>query len=175
MDRVIAALREAGVAHLVDVRAVPSSRKPGFSRRQLEAAVLEAGMQYTHLRALGTPKPGRDAARRGDAADHAPHLRRPSRRPRAAGRTRACGGDQPRGPLLPALLRARPPPCHRDILAGLIEGRTRAKVTHLLAEAVYEHHRCRNSSIIASERSNRSRPEYSGDQPLTFGFAWQMT
>jgi uncharacterized protein (DUF488 family) len=68
IDRVIEALLAAGVAHLIDVRALPLSRKPGFSRRQLAAALDERGIRYTNLRALGTPKPGRDAARRGDTA-----------------------------------------------------------------------------------------------------------
>ena len=136
VDRVIAALRGAGVAHLVDVRAVPSSRKPGFSRRQLEASVLDAGLHYTHLRALGTPKPGRDAARRGDAATmrriYDDHLQAP----------------EPQAELERAVAISREAPvcllcferdhamCHRDILAGLIHARTGSAVTHLLAEAV---------------------------------------
>lgn len=62
------ALTQAGVRHLIDVRAVPQSRKPGFSKRMLAASLAEAGVHYTHLRGLGTPKAGRDAARRGDVA-----------------------------------------------------------------------------------------------------------
>jgi uncharacterized protein (DUF488 family) len=62
----IATLKEAGVQHLIDVRALPLSRKPGFSKRSLAASLEEAGLRYTHLQPLGTPKPGRDAARRGD-------------------------------------------------------------------------------------------------------------
>ncbi len=62
----IAALRDNGIAQLIDVRAVPLSRKPGFSKRQLAAALDEAGIRYSSLRALGTPKAGRDASRRGD-------------------------------------------------------------------------------------------------------------
>lgn len=63
---VIEALLAAGVRHLIDVRAVPLSRKPGFSKRQLAAGLDEAGLRYTNLRGLGTPKAGRMAARRGD-------------------------------------------------------------------------------------------------------------
>ena len=62
---VVAALREAGVELLVDVRAVTASRRPGFSKRQLAAALEEAGIGYLHLRALGTPAEGRQAARTG--------------------------------------------------------------------------------------------------------------
>lgn len=64
----VAALRAAGVARLIDVRAVPLSRKPGFSKTALGAALAEAGIDYVHLRALGTPPAGRYAARKGDRA-----------------------------------------------------------------------------------------------------------
>jgi uncharacterized protein (DUF488 family) len=63
---VIAALGEAGVKVLIDVRDRPISRRPGFSKRQLAAAVDEGGMRYVHLRALGTPPEGREANRRRD-------------------------------------------------------------------------------------------------------------
>ncbi len=61
---VIATLGAAGVAVLLDVRDRPISRRPGFSKRQLAAAVEEAGMRYVHLAALGTPPEGRLAGRR---------------------------------------------------------------------------------------------------------------
>ena len=64
----IAELLAAGIGHLIDVRAVPLSRKPGFSKRQLAAALSEAGIGYSNLRGLGTPASGRLAARRGDTA-----------------------------------------------------------------------------------------------------------
>ncbi|HEY4041710.1 MAG TPA: DUF488 domain-containing protein [Rhodopila sp.] len=65
IDAVLSTLRASGVSLLIDVRAVPQSRKPGFSKRQLAAALDEAGIGYVHLQGLGTPKPGRDAVRAG--------------------------------------------------------------------------------------------------------------
>jgi uncharacterized protein (DUF488 family) len=65
---VVAALQGAGVTHLLDVRAIPQSRKPGFSKRLLGGTLEAAGIRYTHLRGLGTPKAGRDAVRHGDVA-----------------------------------------------------------------------------------------------------------
>jgi uncharacterized protein (DUF488 family) len=65
---VVAALREAGVEVLADIRYLPLSRRPGFSKSSLRAAVEEAGIEYRHLRDLGTPADGRAAARRGDHA-----------------------------------------------------------------------------------------------------------
>ncbi len=62
----IAALKDAGVALVLDVRAVPASRKKGFSKTQLAAHLAEAGIGYRHLRGLGTPKCGREAAHSGD-------------------------------------------------------------------------------------------------------------
>jgi len=61
-------LVEAGVKTLVDVRAVPASRKPGFSKKGLSAALAERGIAYRHLQRLGTPVEGRTAARAGDPA-----------------------------------------------------------------------------------------------------------
>jgi uncharacterized protein (DUF488 family) len=59
-------LTRAGIDTLVDVRAVASSRRPGFSKRQLAAALDEAAIGYLHLQKLGTPAEGRAAARAGD-------------------------------------------------------------------------------------------------------------
>lgn len=63
------ALETAGVDLLIDVRAVAASRRPGFSKTALAAAVRERGIDYLHLRPLGTPKAGREAARKGRIAE----------------------------------------------------------------------------------------------------------
>lgn len=61
----IASLQAAGVERVIDVRAVPLSRKPGFSKNILAAGLREVGIDYVHLKALGTPPEGREAARKG--------------------------------------------------------------------------------------------------------------
>ena len=66
-ERFVAALQGAGVETVVDVRAVALSRKRGFSKNQLRTALAESGVDYRHFIDLGTPKPGREAARAGDA------------------------------------------------------------------------------------------------------------
>jgi uncharacterized protein (DUF488 family) len=58
---VVAALEEAGVKTLIDVRDRPISRRPGFSKNQLAAGLEEAGINYVGLKALGTPPEGREA------------------------------------------------------------------------------------------------------------------
>jgi uncharacterized protein (DUF488 family) len=61
---ILATLTGAGVATLIDVRDRPISRRPGFSKRQLAAAIEDSGMRYVHMTALGTPPEGRLAGRR---------------------------------------------------------------------------------------------------------------
>jgi len=54
---------------VIDVRALPNSRRPGFSKTPLRNALSEASIDYVHLRALGTPAEGRSAARAGRIED----------------------------------------------------------------------------------------------------------
>jgi uncharacterized protein (DUF488 family) len=65
MGDFIGALTAAGVERVIDVRALPLSRRPGFSKTPFRGALAEAGIDYVHLRALGTPAAGREAARKG--------------------------------------------------------------------------------------------------------------
>jgi uncharacterized protein (DUF488 family) len=65
----LSALQQAGVKRVIDVRAVPNSRRPGFSKTPLRNALAEVGIDYVHLRALGTPADGRAAARAGRHAE----------------------------------------------------------------------------------------------------------
>lgn len=66
----IAALKRAGVSLLVDVRDHPWSRRPEFCRKALQNGLAGEGVGYVHLKALGNPKEGRDAARDGDTATY---------------------------------------------------------------------------------------------------------
>src|SRR3982751_5880304 len=67
----LAALQAAGVKRVIDVRALPLSRRPGFSKTSLKNALAEEGIEYLHLKALGTPADGRSAARAGRHAEMA--------------------------------------------------------------------------------------------------------
>lgn len=113
---VIAALEKAGVEQLIDVRQLPLSRRPGFSKSSLAAALAERGIAYVHLKALGTPKPGRDAAKKGDRATleavYAGQLELPEAQAQAA-RMRALAAEK-----VSALLcfERDPGMCHRTLL-----------------------------------------------------------
>ena len=61
-------MQAAGVKRLLDVREAPISRRKGYSKTALAAALAASGIDYVHLRGLGTPKPGREAAKAGDRA-----------------------------------------------------------------------------------------------------------
>lgn len=71
----------AGISKVVDIREVPQSRRRGFSKNLLSAALSDRGISYVHLKALGDPKHGREAARAGKYDEfrqiYAAHLDRP--------------------------------------------------------------------------------------------------
>lgn len=120
IDRLVA----AGVKVVVDVRAVASSRKAGFSKSLLAASLAEAGVEYVHLRQLGTPKAGRDAARAGRVAEmraiFETHLQEP------AAQLELLRAGEIAADRKTALLcyEADPAGCHRAIVAErLVESR----------------------------------------------------
>ena len=131
IDTVLAALRSARADLLIDVRAVPQSRKPGFSKRQLAAGLDEVGIGYVHLQALGTPKPGRDAVRAGHPERMVAIFQEHMRSDRAqeelaqakglAGERRACLLCFERDHMT----------CHRRLVAELIVEETGQAVVHL--------------------------------------------
>lgn len=61
LDAFLAKLDAAGVRRVIDTREAPLSRKRGFSKTPLKTALAAQGIDYVHLKALGTPKPLRDA------------------------------------------------------------------------------------------------------------------
>ncbi len=132
---VIDTLHAAAVTHLVDVRAIAQSRKPGFSKRLLGGSLAASGIRYTHLRGLGTPKPGREAARRGDAATmHAvfnAHMETLEAQTDLACAVAIAAADR----VCLLCFEADHRLCHRSIVAALICERTGQAVQHLAVKA----------------------------------------
>lgn len=116
MDAFLATLRGAGVEQVIDVRALPLSRRPGFSKNTLAATLAEHGIGYVHLKALGTPKPGRDAAKKGDwrtmEAIYAGQLGLPEAQAQAA-QLRELAGEKRSAVLC---FEHDPKHCHRTML-----------------------------------------------------------
>jgi len=68
-EALVRTLVEAKIEVLLDVRAVPLSRKPGLSKNKLAARLQENGIRYLGLKNLGTPAEGRHAARKGKISE----------------------------------------------------------------------------------------------------------
>lgn len=68
LEAFLTRLKAAGIKVLIDVRAVPLSRKPGFSKNKLAGALATEDIAYIGLKGLGTPAEGREAARKGNIA-----------------------------------------------------------------------------------------------------------
>lgn len=128
---VLTALQAAQVGLLLDVRAVPQSRKPGFSKRLLAAGLDEVGIRYVHLQGLGTPKPGRDAARAGhpDRMEviFLEHMK--SDRAQAdLAQVKLLAREQ-RACLL--CFERDPAQCHRRLVAEMVSAETQQPIIHL--------------------------------------------
>jgi uncharacterized protein (DUF488 family) len=124
-------LKEAGVRRVIDVRALPLSRRPGFSKSALRAALDEAGIEYVHLKALGTPANGRAAARAGKQAElekiYAGQLELPEAIAQSA-QMLDLAGEMPSALLC---MERDPAQCHRTLLLDAVAAN--AEVIHLYA------------------------------------------
>jgi uncharacterized protein (DUF488 family) len=126
------ALRDARIELLVDVRAVASSRRPGFAKSALAANLQAAGIDYLHLRALGTPAPGRAAARGGRHTEmrriYLAHLDMPD-----AQSALEALADIVRSRRRVCLLcfEAEAAHCHRSLVADALSALVPLRVTHL--------------------------------------------
>ena len=127
----IGALKTAGVERVIDVRALPLSRRPGFSKSPLRSALGEAGIEYVHLKALGTPSDGRTAARAGRHDDlkriYAGQLELPEAMAQSA-QMLDLAREKPSALLC---MEREPAHCHRTLLLDAVA--RDAEVTHLYA------------------------------------------
>jgi uncharacterized protein (DUF488 family) len=128
----LVALKAEGVNLLVDIRAVASSRRPGFAKTRLAANVNESGIEYLHLRGLGTPSDGRAAARAGHHDEmrriFLEHLARPESQfelETLAGLVR--GGRR----VCLLCYEADPAHCHRSIVADALTSLMPIEIHHL--------------------------------------------
>lgn len=130
-------LEQAGVKLLVDVRAVAASRRPGFSKNQLAAGLDARGISYLHLRGLGTPKDGREAARSGQFKAlhkiYAKHLKTPQAREEL---DELSALVRQAGPVCILCYERDHRECHRQWIAEIIEERDGVKVDNLAAKQV---------------------------------------
>ena len=135
-DSLVAALEQAGIDLVVDVRAIASSRKRGFAKTALAATLKRAAIEYLHLRHLGTPAPGRAAAKAGRHAEmhriYRTHLRTPEAKTDLATLVELVRTGR-RTCLL--CLEASPEHCHRSLVAEALGSLVPVRVDHLSAQA----------------------------------------
>jgi uncharacterized protein (DUF488 family) len=117
---------------LVDVRAVASSRRPGFAKSALAANLQGAGIEYLHLKSLGTPAEGRAAARAGRHAEMKRIFRRHMKTAGAQAELEMLAETVRSGRRACLLcLEADPTHCHRSVVAAALGELLRLRVTHL--------------------------------------------
>jgi uncharacterized protein (DUF488 family) len=130
-------LEQAGVKLLVDVRAIASSRRPGFSKTQLAAGLDERGISYLHLRGLGTPREGREAARGGQYAllhkIYAAHLKTAQAREQL---DELSSLVKKAGPICILCYERDHRHCHRQWIAEIIGERDGVRVENLVARQI---------------------------------------
>jgi uncharacterized protein (DUF488 family) len=136
-EAVLDELEHAGVKLLVDVRAIAASRRPGFSKNQLAAGLDARGISYLHLRGLGTPKDGRDAARGGKFDTlhriYAKHLKTPQAREEL---DELSALVKQSGPVCILCYERDHLHCHRQWIAEVIRDRDGIGIENLVASPV---------------------------------------
>ena len=120
MPDFIGTLAAAGVERVIDVRALPLSRRPGFSKTSLAASLGEAGIGYVHLKALGTPKAGRDAAKKGDVATLTAVYEAQLELPEAQAQAAIMLGLAAEKPSALLCYEREPQHCHRTLLLDAV-------------------------------------------------------
>lgn len=127
----LATLAAAKVELLIDVREIAFSHRREFMKSALAAALERAGIAYRHMKALGTPKPGRDAAKAGDRAGFRRHLLKQLGSPegKAALAEAAALVRHQRVCLL--CMEHDPAVCHRSEVARRLAKATGGAVDHL--------------------------------------------
>lgn len=134
---VLDTLAGSGVELLVDVRAIAASRRAGFSKTVLAAGLADREIGYLHLRGLGTPAEGRQAARSGDHGAlrriFAAHMETPKAQEELDELTRIVGAGR-RVCLL--CFERHPEHCHRQIVAEMVCERIGVEIEHLAAPPI---------------------------------------
>lgn len=134
IDRFVATLATAGISRLADVRAVPISRKKGFSKLKLSERLASEGIEYRHFSHLGDPKPGRDAARAGQFDEfrriYSAHLASPAPQTQLAELAFFVAEE----PTVLLCFERVPTECHRSIVADSLNKSIGFEVFNLYAD-----------------------------------------
>jgi uncharacterized protein (DUF488 family) len=127
LEELVAGLHAHRIERLIDVRELPLSRRPGFSKTPLGEALVDADIEYLHLRQAGNPfRAEKDLIPRDELlAKYRRHL---------AGAAQAIADvvDATRGRRAALFCYEREPAeCHRTILAKRVARRLGVKIVEL--------------------------------------------
>ena len=131
----IETLRAFDIKVLVDIREVPVSRKRGFSKNALAQALEQVKIRYVHLRDLGDPKPGREAARRGDMSAFEQIFREHIRTDKALKALEQARGIAYKDRACLLCFERDYSSCHRNIVAEEMLGHEINEIRHLDVES----------------------------------------
>ena len=151
-----ATLQAAGVRTVLDIRDVPFSRKPGFSKKALSAEAARRGVQYVHLQGLGDPKEGREAAKAGNHSQFLAIFSAHMERPEAVADLAEAVELSRQGAACLLCYERDPKDCHRTIVAARMVAHGDFTVAHLGVRA----------GLAAASRKTQ---EFNGVGELAFG------
>jgi len=139
IEGLVAALQQAGVTRVLDIRYAPYSRREAFSIEALGPALTAYNIAYTHIRGLGNPPSGREAARLGHAAAYreifTAHLNGPEGQ---AGLHQALAFAEADTLCLLCMERAARN-CHRSMAAKALAALTGCEIAHLQIDSKSAH------------------------------------
>jgi len=139
IETLIATLKDAGVQRLLDIRESPYSRRQEFCKDELSAALSGYGIAYEHIRELGNPPPGRQAARAGHMAAYreifTAHLDGPEG---CKGLDRALAAAAKEAVCL-LCFEKLPSHCHRSMVIERMKSASGQEVEHLRIAAKQAH------------------------------------
>ncbi len=150
LDDFVATLLDASVERILDVREVPLSRKRGFSKKALSEALNAAGIGYLHIKALGDPKSGRDAARAGRFVEFRKIYARHLATPEAQLALELAGKEILNARCCLLCFEREPENCHRKVVANTLSHAYDADVRHLFVDQSGTDRERRNERRIGS-------------------------
>ena len=157
IEEVIEALSAFEVRTLVDIRELPISRNRPFAKRNLKTAIEAAGMAYLHVKALGDPKPGRDAARAGDYSRFVEIFQAHLSADPAQAALASVEALVRKHQICLLCFEREPTYCHRSIVADTLATRVNGAVTHLEADRRGRLQSIRTRTCLGSREGTAAR------------------
>ncbi len=148
IETFVSLLAERKIETVVDIRELPLSRKPGFSKRALAERLDHAGIAYVHKVELGCPKAVRDEYRNnGDWERYTKGFRKHLDTQRPAVRELSKLVAESDCVLL--CFEADFSHCHRSMVAEAVHKHAGARVEHISTGDVRTAHPARRAAAFA--------------------------